>query len=253
MTVCAIPRAEGSREWPPRPWRTLTCLGGCACRDASSRRWTAATAAAPLSTTRGPQPRLRARSGSRAPCRRSPSDRESAPLVDRRLDWRFACRGDKETLKRFTCTVPKYPYPRLPGQPVHPRIWEFEVESYIHDLRPEVPGERVLLGWGGENLAAVAAWQQLAGPGSGQVFLRAAAVGLAHRRTSHGPIGRELFDVLLEQIGGEARDAGADRLVILGNVHRRNQACQELCLQVGFTNQGDIGDGYDEWTYATWL
>lgn len=130
----------------------------------------------------------------------------------------------------------------------HPKPWEFELQVWIHDLKPPLePGTVVFLGWDEVGLAALAVWQHVSG---GNFYFEAVAV--ANRlRGGDGSHAREAVDVALSIMEGTAAHYGDSELAVVARVHQRNGASQRLLSRAGFAPDADRGP--DEHGYAEWF
>lgn len=160
------------------------------------------------------------------------------------LRWRDAARPDRTVLQWFTCTVPRVKRRTGGWRIEHPALWELDVQSKIrHRVHPPVSlPDRCLLGFDGEELAAVVYFEELDGPA--QVIIHAIAVSLDRRRQG-GRLADETLAVALDHVVERALGHGVSHCQILAQIHRRNRPSQELFRRTGFSEShlhADDGD-----------
>jgi hypothetical protein len=114
-----------------------------------------------------------------------------------------------------------------------------------------------MLGYDELGIAAAFQWEDLGeqSPGEQVNFLEIAGVDNRHRG-GDGSIAREMATVILDQMSGEALDAGRRILRVLGNIDARNRPSRKLCQEVGFVCLGRAysdNDYLEEWVYVSEL
>ncbi|MBD3923886.1 hypothetical protein IEZ26_04570 [Nocardioides cavernae] len=145
-------------------------------------------------------------------------------------DWRVAQHSDRGALGVFECAIPPKPIKNAAtGYKLdHPRMWEYEVQSWIRGLSSKVPCRppmRVYVLEDEVGLAAVICWTELEGPA--WVHVDVIGVALRHRR-SGGDVARAVMRAAFQEMESAALDIGAGELYIEGEIWHENDASQAL-------------------------
>lgn len=153
---------------------------------------------------------------------------------------------DLRCLQRFRCTAdrPRSSSGRLL---VHPRPWEWDVQSYLRNSPKLKAGHLVLLGRCGEDVVAVARLEVTARENDCHVFIASAAIDLDHR----GKGGR-MADALMLQIRETAvemcRESGKSEILLEGKIHPGNLPSQAMVTRAGFEPLEAPGlNSYEMW------
>ncbi len=169
------------------------------------------------------------------------------------LEWRPARRQDRDALKRIECTTPGRKCKHAGRWEVHhPRKYELEVQSAIRSrINPpcQLPNH-CLLGWDGDELAAVAFYEELDGPA--QVEVHAVAVGMPYRRKGGG-WADEMLKTVLDEITLRAHEHGVDFVAVLAWIDGANRPSQDLFRRAGMRQTGVLAETTLERWSATYL
>ncbi|MEU8227451.1 GNAT family N-acetyltransferase [Kribbella sp. NPDC048915] len=163
------------------------------------------------------------------------------------LRWRDGQRGDKQALCGFTCTE-DYVKSFLTGwQRVHPKPWEYEVQSLIRDLKPPYSWPKcLLLGFDDDGLAAVAHYREVDGPA--QILLEALAVARRLRGVGGG-YADDMADELLSTVTDRALEKGVSEVLVEARVFHTNLASQDFCRRFGMRHTGNLRPEVQVWSY----
>lgn len=155
------------------------------------------------------------------------------------VEWRLAERRDRETLRRFECTVPP-PGPRRRPLP-HPKPWEKDVQSAVRTLGVPVRGRdgTCLLGFESGEPVAIALWCRIEQDADLSFKIRLLAVSTAVRGQGVA-VARECLEQVLARIVGEL-DAG-EPAVVYGLVDHRNRSSRKMLATSGFAEQSAYDD-----------
>jgi hypothetical protein len=130
---------------------------------------------------------------------------------------------------------------------VHPRPWEWDVQSYLRNSPKLKAGHLVLVGRCGEDVVAVARLEVTARENDCHVFIASAAIDLDHR----GKGGR-MADALMLQIRETAvemcRESGKSEILLEGKIHPGNLPSQAMVTRAGFEPLEAPGlNSYEMW------
>lgn len=133
---------------------------------------------------------------------------------------------DLRCLQRFRCTAdrPRSSSGRLL---VHPRPWEWDVQSYLRNSPKLKAGHLVLVGRCGEDVVAVARLEVTARENDCDVFIASAAIGLDHRGKG-GPMADALMLQIRETAVERCRGLGKQEVLLWGKIHSKNLPSQAM-------------------------
>ncbi|QSR27097.1 hypothetical protein CFH99_15835 [Nocardioides aromaticivorans] len=164
------------------------------------------------------------------------------------LSWRNAAPGDRQALQSFECTTPGKKIKHAGRWEIqHPRRWELQVQSKIraHVKPPCRRPNHCLVGWDGDNLAAVVFYEELDGPA--QIEVHVVAVSMAYRRRGGG-WADELLRMTLDDITATAIEQGVDITSIVAWIDEGNRPSQDLFRRTGFRQVGVLeGSTLQRW------
>lgn len=164
--------------------------------------------------------------------------------------WRAARHADRGDLAVFECAIPPKPIKSAATgyKLAHPRMWEYEAQSWIRGLASRVPCHpplRIFVLEDGAGLAAVVAWREVGGPA--EIHVDVVGVALRHRRTG-GDVARAFMRAALREMEAAAIDAGADELYVEGEVWYQNDASLALCADGKFQMLEEHATGAQTWS-----
>src|SRR5689334_4951974 len=140
----------------------------------------------------------------------------------------FACTGP---LRRRTTAEPTY-------RDRHDQWWEYEVQQWIRGMRPPERGvgRRLITGWRGSSLMAVALYEEA--DGLDLIVLEVMAVANACRFHGGG-YADEMMSEVLDRITETCHTTGVAETFVSARIYEENRASQKLARRMGFTHVDD--------------
>jgi len=163
------------------------------------------------------------------------------------LEWHDGWQDDRTQLHNFECTEPAQKVQRGgTWQKVHPRMWEYAVQSKLRRLRPPLaPPEFMLTGHDEHGLAAVVTFEELDGPAQVELCLAAIARRL---RGKGGGYADEMLTRALDAITTRAVEQEIGFVSLLTYVDERNRYSQELCRRFHLRHTAMAGPELQVWS-----
>lgn len=160
--------------------------------------------------------------------------------MDHEVEWVYPDRSHRRVLQEFTCTVPKeFRLRSRRREKYHPRPWEYDVQSYVRDLRPPLPrNKRALVALVDGEVAAVTVLR-IVEPWF--YYIEVVAVALAFQGSG---VGAQALRVAIEEAALWGTEHAQTEITIEGFVHRDNRGSLRMCRSCGMVRM--IEDDDDE-------
>lgn len=144
-------------------------------------------------------------------------------------EWLYPDRSHRQLLQSFTCTVPKeWRLRSRRREKYHPRPWEYEVQSYVRDLRPPLPhNRRALISLAGGEMAAVTV-VRIVEPWF--YYIEVVAVSLAFQGSG---LGGQALRAAIEEAALWGAEHSQPEITVEGFVHRDNRGSLRMCGSLG--------------------
>lgn len=162
------------------------------------------------------------------------------------LRWRLATSEDRGHLSVFKCTDDITKPHRPPWVDRHPRMWEYEAQSWLRSLRPPHPlPKRLLVGLDADGLAAAIHWEEVDGPSYVDVIV--AGVALRCRRQGGG-FADEMMEQALDAMTARVIESDGDTLRVSAAIFADNHPSQRMCRDAGMRHRDMGGPNVQLWT-----